>query len=394
MSAKSKRISPRPEERRLREQQVLLGLVKEYINTGRPVSSATLQRSGFESLSPATIRNYFAELEGQGYLVQEHSSAGRIPTAAAFRLYAETICAELALPDALSAELDALCQAELRSVSVLIQEALSLLASKTGCCVVASSPRFDSDFVQRVRLVDIDNKRVLVVLITDFGLVHSELICMPQQIKGASIRRVERAMQARLWGQSYPEEISEEELQLARQLYDEAMMRHIARHSSFWEEDLFRAGLSQLLHFPELSSQRALSESMSLLENHPRLRHILREATAHDRVMIRLGEELASPSSEHSALAFIAAHYCIGNNAVGALGVLAPMRINYQHVIAQLQETCMAISQALTRNLLRFKIVYRQPGNAQRYLPHDSQLAIGQIQHLLIAQQDSEERTT
>lgn len=388
MSAKSKRISPRPEERRLREQQVLMGLVREYINTGRPVSSATLQRSGFESLSPATIRNYFAELEGQGYLAQEHSSAGRVPTAAAFRLYAEAIGAELNPPTVLSAELEELCQVELRSVSLLIQEALGWLANQTGCCVIASAPRFDSDFVQRVKLVEIDAKRVLVVLITDFGLVHSELISVPLHIRGASMRRVERAMQSRLWGQSPPEEVGAEELQLARQLYDESMMRHIARHSSFWEEDLFRAGLSQLLHFPELSSQRALSESMSLLENHQRLRHMLREAIARDRVLIWMGEELASHTSEHSALAFLANHYCIGSHPVGAFGVLAPMRIDYRKIIGLLQETCMAISQALTRNLLRFKIVYRQPNSAQRFLTHENQLAIGQMQHLLIAQQD------
>src|SRR5580693_4132773 len=73
-----------------REQAVLIGLVELYLKTGKPIGSSTLQDHGFESLSSATIRNYFSKMEAAGYLKQQHTSGGRIPTAKAFRLYADT----------------------------------------------------------------------------------------------------------------------------------------------------------------------------------------------------------------------------------------------------------------------------------------------------------------
>src|SRR3970040_685252 len=72
-----------------REQAVLLGFIELYLKTGKPIGSQTLQESGFESLSSATIRNYFSKMEEEGYLKQQHTSGGRIPTAKAFRLYVD-----------------------------------------------------------------------------------------------------------------------------------------------------------------------------------------------------------------------------------------------------------------------------------------------------------------
>ena len=74
-----------------REQAVLLGLIELYLQHGKPVGSQTLQENGFDSLSTATIRNYFGKMESEGYLKQQHTSGGRIPTQKAFRLYADSV---------------------------------------------------------------------------------------------------------------------------------------------------------------------------------------------------------------------------------------------------------------------------------------------------------------
>ncbi len=137
-----------------RELSVLLGLVELYLSTGKPIGSNTLREHGFDHLSSATIRNYFAELEKEGFLRQPHSSGGRIPTNAAFRLYAAD-CLENPLPPIpdIEEKLTQLEQSNPRHLMRYLQLAAEQLSEITGYATFLTSVRFDHDFIFEIKLV-------------------------------------------------------------------------------------------------------------------------------------------------------------------------------------------------------------------------------------------------
>ena len=158
-----------------REYKILQGLIERYIQTGDPVGSNTLKDAGFDDISSATIRNYFANLEKKGYLEQQHSSGGRIPTEAAFRLYANEMYDSRVISSKDEEILQPLRTSESKEITTYLQQAAETLSSMTEFAVFLSAPRFDHDFIADLKLVPIDIHRFLCVLITDFGVINTEL---------------------------------------------------------------------------------------------------------------------------------------------------------------------------------------------------------------------------
>src|SRR5262249_21363583 len=145
-SANYKSIPARKLPKIDREQAVLLGLVELYLKTSKPIGSQTLQENGFESLSTATIRNYFAKMETHAYLKQPHLSGGRIPTAKAFRVYAEHVRHQGIIEKEQELAFSAIFSKESRELADLIHRAAEVLSEESKCAVFISTPRFDQDF--------------------------------------------------------------------------------------------------------------------------------------------------------------------------------------------------------------------------------------------------------
>ena len=374
MSAKYKRISPRSQDKQARSYQVLLGLVELYIQTGRPVGSQQLQREGFPQLSPATIRNYLAELEELGLLQQQHSSAGRIPSEHGLRLYAHHAAETPLLHPEDRQLLDRCGEHEGRDVGTFLQKVLEALSVGSGCVACGLSPRFDHDFVQSIRLVGIDNQRILVVLITDFGFVSSELVQVEESPGFLALKRLEQALQAKLCGDSKELAALEERDQaIAQQLYSESMLRHIVRYAQFWEEEVTYTGVSRLIQFPEFAQVRALGEGISLLDHPHALRSLLKDCMQDRAPHFWVGSDLPMDTRECSVLAI---PYSMQGHSLGAIGLLGPMRIPYSRLMGLLQHASEMIQTVLTRCLYKHRISYRQPQPHVLYLPTADQLLI------------------
>ena len=170
------RCRPESSPRQTREQAVLLGLIELYLKMGKPIGSHTLQENGFESLSSATIRNYFSKMEEEGYLKQQHTSGGRIPTEKAFRLYIDAYFDEGVIEKNQEEALEKRLGEGSREVATLLNRSADVLSELTKCAVFVSAPRFDQDFIQDVRLIRLDATKLLSVLITDFGLIRTETV--------------------------------------------------------------------------------------------------------------------------------------------------------------------------------------------------------------------------
>ncbi len=342
-----------------REKMVLLGLVDLYLKTGYPIGSNTLRENGFEALSSATIRNYFAKLEEDGLLKQQHSSGGRIPTPLAFKMYAE---AHLKNPSQRKEE-EALKEAlsrQTREIAAYLQEVSEVISEKTNCAVFLSAPRFDHDFILDIKLVAIDFTRCLCVLITDFGIVRTEILHIEKKLGNFSLKRIEAYLRWKITGIDRPQ-LSEEEEKVAARFYKEIMLRHIVNYNNFTQEDIYKTGFSKLLHYPDFNNTAALANGLSLFENSTSMRSLLQECCTANQLLCWIGDDLQTHAPHVTACTVIAIPYKINQTIAGAIGILGPLRVPYKELFETLKSASSAISETLTKSMYKFKITFRQP---------------------------------
>ncbi len=364
-SANFKSLSTRKLPKPDREQAVLLGLIELYLKTGKPVGSQTLQEHGFQSLSTATIRNYFGKMETAGFLKQQHTSGGRIPTAKAFRFYADQCKYSPVLEQESSQFLKELFTKENHAIARALHRAAEALSEESHCAIFASSPRFDQDFIQDVRLIAIDPLQILSVLITDFGLIRTETIYLDDPADPAFLRSTEEYFRWRMKNGEKPLFRNELEAKAAQRIYNEVMVRHVVGYANFPAEDILRAGLSKLLSYPEFNDATALAKSLSLLEDEAQMRLLLRECAKKKELTVWIGDELCPYVPEGSECAVIAVPYYINQTVIGAIGLLGPMRLPYREMFGLLQAFSETVSRKLTEQLYKYKISFRQRDSLQ-----------------------------
>jgi heat-inducible transcriptional repressor len=368
MTQKALKPLARKGGKRDREKQVLIGLVEYYLKHGKPVGSSTLQEAGFGGLSSATIRNYFAHLEEDGYLTQLHSSGGRIPTEAAYRLYAKEFVDSPVVTTNSHAKLIELAKVETKEIAGYLQKSAELLSQHTNTAVFLSAPRFDQDFVIDMKLVCVDDVRALCVLVTDFGVIKTEVIQVDRKLSSFMIKRIEQYLHWKLTGRDKPMQIEKEEESLAQKIYAEVMVRFIAGYSNFLEEEIFKTGFSKLLRYPDLDVGSTLASNLSLFENSHSLRLLLKDSMKHEKLKFWLGKDLANYTTETPACTVMVIPYYINQNPVGAVGIMGPLRVSYRELFNTLKIYSQAVSEALTNNIFKYKINYRKPRETYSYL--------------------------
>jgi heat-inducible transcriptional repressor len=367
-----------------REILVLLGLVELYLQTGKPIGSNTLKEHGFQHLSSATIRNYFVELEKQGFLRQPHSSGGRIPTNAALRLYAEeSLSHPLPITPDIEEKFQEFEQASPQHLTRYLQIAAETLSEVTGYATFLISVRFDHDFILEIKLVSIDQERVLSIIVTDFGQILTEVLPIKQKLSAFACKRIESHLQWRIKGGTPPENLTLEEEILARSLYNEIMVRYIVRYSNYSSEDVFRTGFSQLLAYPEFSDPLALTTGLSLFENTSHMRLLLNDCVRDGKLRYWIGKDLAPYASAAQGCSVIAIPYHIGQAKAGAVGILGPCRMSYHKLFSTLQCFSDCISKSLTKSLLKFKLTFRQPRTSTPYLQQEERAIVDKTTKLL-----------
>lgn len=361
-----KSLPPKKLPKTDREHAVLLGLIELYLKTGRAIGSNTLQENGFESLSSATIRNYFSKMEETGYLKQQHTSGGRIPTEKAFRLYADAHQNGGILEKAQEEVLEEALKGGEREIATLLNRSADVLSELSKCAVFISAPRFDQDFIQDVRLIRIDPTKVLSVLITDFGLIRTETIYLENQIDPGFLRTTEEYFLWRMNKGEKPLFKDEAEAKLAQRIYNEIMVRHVVGYANFPEEDVLRTGLSRLLAYPEFNDAAALASSLALLEDQNQMRALLRECCKQNKMVTWVGDELCPFVPKEAECTVIAIPYRINQTVAGAVALLGPMRVPYRNLFGLIQVFSESLSKALTESVYKYKITFRHPSGSKQ----------------------------
>lgn len=368
--------------KRDKEMRCLTALVEYYLKTGKAVGSNTLKEVGFPDLSSATIRNYFASLEEEGYLKQHHTSGGRVPTEHAFRFYAQECLEEYEREEAEKTTTHShIASAEdaedLKAVALFLQHIAEATSEHTQCAAFLTAPRFDQDFVTDIKLLSLDSSRCLAVILTSFGQVYTEVLHAPHKISTLGLQRIQSYFHSRLMNNDLlVEPLTQEEHELALRFYQETMARYLVSYANFSSEDVFRTGFSKLLRYPEFQEAERLASSLSLFENQTALRSLSRDVQRAGKMKCWIGEDLFAFLPAMPNCCLISVPYMIGHKCVGSVGIIGPMRMPYKQVFATLHSVALEISRFLDKNLYKYKIDFRRPQAATLELDYQTRKAL------------------
>jgi heat-inducible transcriptional repressor len=345
------------EELSRRERRVLEAVIRSYVETAEPAGSRTLSRRFGLGVSPATIRNTMSDLEEKGFLFHPHTSAGRVPTNKAYRLYVDSL---LSFPPMRAAETDRLAEEiGFRNGSSPIETILRRAAQTLGVLTqelgVALGPRFDRSILRRLELVSVSSERLLMVLTLDGGVMRTVFVEVPGEIASSALASVTAVLNERLGGLS----LAEIRMSLGTRLRDATSDRSASELLNIFVQEgdqLFDAALpgsegdvvlgaaSVLAEQPEFSGADRLRRLLALTERPQALGDAIRRRSQAPGISITIGAEHDDPRLEEFTV--VTAEYHAGALG-GVIGVIGPTRMPYEKVISLVSHTSRLLSDLL-----------------------------------------------
>jgi heat-inducible transcriptional repressor len=335
-----------------RERAVLTAVIEEYTESAEPVGSRTLSRKYFSDLSPATIRNTMYDLEELGLLAQPHTSAGREPTAAGYRLYLNTLMKPPRITTFDRRELDQLLEEEraTRDEDTVLLHVAQALANISHLISLAFFPSFDDAVLEKIDLLPISENRVLAILQVRSGTVDTVTITLPEPVRPESISETARALNERLSGETIGRIRRTIGERLRGLSYgDQAVINvFLNEGDGIFDLDARAAvvleGRPHILNQPEFTDRTRLSDLMRVLEDRPLIRE-LRRSDSPSQVQVSVGEE--NNIEALATCSLITRGYHVGNLS-GTLAIVGPMRMSYPRLLAVLEHAGVVTERLLS----------------------------------------------
>ena len=336
-----------------RARQILRALVEQYIRDGQPVGSRTLARASGLNLSPATIRNVMADLEGLGFVVSPHTSAGRIPTARGYRVFVDTL---VKLQPLAVAEISRLqnqlvedASGDAKTVAAAASSALSALTSLAG---VVMLPRQKNVTLRQIEFLALSNHRVLAILVVNDSEVQNRILSMDRDYSESELRRAANYLNDKFTGRELREirALIIDDLRTTRETMNQMMIYavSIAQRALDLEverSELVMSGETRLMEFQELSDLDKLRHLFDAFNQQREILNLLDRSIAAQGVHIYIGEESGYRILDECSV--VAAPYRVNDEIVGVLGVIGPTRMAYERVIPIVDITARLLGAAL-----------------------------------------------
>ena len=321
--------------------KILAAVVDEYIRTGEPVGSKAISKLDNINVSAATIRNDMAVLEQLGYLEQPHTSAGRIPTFAGYRLYIDELMNPSALSDEEKCYLDNMLGDKDTPEELIIQNATTALAELTQCAVVVTNsvPKFS--VISKVEVIPTGKRLYVILLITSNGSIKNKACRLEFDLNHEQLEFFTRYIEENLSGVSV-EELSEEMFNnmvsalSAYMVSLSPLVKGICELSEdLKQQELTVSGSEKLLSCDELDKM----EVVRFIEHKSGLSDLLDETF--NGIQVKFGSENNFAIGNSS---LIVSKYRRGNKEAGSLGIIGPMRVNYKKIIPYIEYLTQQIS--------------------------------------------------
>lgn len=324
-----------------RKLKILQAIIKDYLTTAEPVGSRTISKNHDLNISPATIRNEMSDLEEMGFIMQPHTSAGRIPSDKGYRLYVDSMLELQKFEFKRLLYMEQLLKGAGR-IENLLKGIAKMLANETHYTTFITTPQYNRSKIKNIQLIELEEKLLLAVIVTDSNHIKNYQIQIEHRIEQIELNKVSFQLNEKLYGLTLEHinldlvnELKEVtgELEVVGKVLD-VVFQTIHEVD---EMDIYTSGTTNILNFPEFSDLDKATTLMRSIEERDFFKDILDTSfEAEDgKVKIYIGEENEAEGLKDCSL--ITTSYHINGEKVGAIGIIGPKRMDYYNTVASLR---------------------------------------------------------
>ena len=323
-----------------RKTTILQAIIKNYLETGEPVGSRTISKYTDLNLSSATIRNEMADLEELGYIVQPHTSAGRIPSDKGYRFYVDSMMLEH--EKEVEQLKDVLLEKE-EKLDHMLKQAAKLMAVNTNYATMVTAPRNRKNILKFLQLSRMDEQHILAVIVIEGNVIKNTVIEVAEALNDETMLKLNILLNTHLNGLSV-EEINLGLITSLKQqagLYGPIIEEVIDAVAETIKEDedleIYTSGTNNIFKYPELSDNQKASDLINAFEEKQLLTQLIDEnyEEGSNEIKVYIGEE--SPIQTMKDCSIVTANYEFGDGMRGMIGIIGPKRMDYDKVVGTIK---------------------------------------------------------
>ena len=325
-----------------RKKKILKAIIRTYMETGEPVGSRTISKYAELNVSSATIRNEMSDLTEMGYIVQPHTSSGRIPSDKGYRFYVDELMQE---KESEIKELRSIMIEQTDKMDKVLKKVAKVLASNTNYAAMVSVPHYNGGRIKFIQLSRVNPRQLLAVVVNDSNVIRNQIIDLDEEMDDETILKLNLLLNTSLNGLP-AEDIN---LGMIARLKEQAGM-----HSSVVETvlnavaatihvdqddmEIYTSGATNIFKYPELADTSKASELISTFEEKQQLADLVREHLSgpeNTGLSVYIGEELPIRTMQDCSV--VTATYELGGGMHGTIGIIGPKRMDYENVVESLK---------------------------------------------------------
>ena len=327
-----------------RKVKILDAIIRNYLATGEPVGSRTISKYTDLNLSSATIRNEMSDLEELGYIVQPHTSAGRIPSDKGYRFYVDHLMEE---KDREVKEMKDFVIEKTEKMDQVLKQVAKMLANNTNYATLVSAPTYSANKIKFIQLSNVDESHILAVIVLNSNIVKNQMIEVEEQLDNETILKLNILLNTALNGLS----LQEINLGTIAKLKEQAgihstivgdVLDALAQTLSENEDlQIYTSGATNILKYPELSDAESATNLLSTFEEKDELLNLVTESLSDDQnekgngIQVYIGNE--APVQTMKDCSIVTATYDLGEGVKGTIGIVGPKRMDYENVVDNLK---------------------------------------------------------
>ncbi len=323
-----------------RKKLILRAIVEGYIQNAEPVGSRSIAKSTDLNLSAATIRNEMGDLEDMGFLVQPHTSAGRVPSGMGFRFYVDSLMESYRMT---ATEINRMREAmlnKIRELDKIVKDVSGAFSSITNLPVFGVVPTIERGSIKSIKLVSVDSKAIMVIVSDNSGIIKNKLLRLKEMIEPELIEELNMVLNRNLTGYTRSEislgniiEVvdavggNHEILTSVLELVHETI-------SEIDQSEVYVEGTTNILRFPEYNDITKIKEILEFFDDKKALEKLTKAVPdmKDGEVRVLIGEEIGIEQLKNNSI--VLSTYKVGPNLTGIIGVVGPMRMNYAKAVS------------------------------------------------------------
>lgn len=325
-----------------RKKKILKAIIQTYLETGEPVGSRTISKYTDLNLSSATIRNEMSDLEELGYILQPHTSAGRIPSDAGYRLYVDELMRE---KEQEVSEIKEMMIERTDKMEKVLKQVVKVLASNTNYATMITGPTYHRNKLKFIQLSKVAEMQLLAVLVIEGNIVKNHMITLQEPMDDDTVLKLNLLLNTQLNGLT----IEEINLGMITKMKEQAGIHSAVVGSVIDavanaiavdddEVEIYTSGTTNIFKYPELADTSKASELISAFEEKQELVDLVKDTMNSEEntgIQVYIGNE--TPVKTMKDCSVVTATYDLGDGMQGTIGIIGPKRMDYENVVNNLK---------------------------------------------------------